>query len=225
MSARFSRESSWRDLDLAQMHLWPSAARRWTIAVLALAVLCMGILFLIWPRYEHLLQSRAQISTTQAQILSAVQAPAALNSISTLIPTVSDSNQSAWLTGLAQAAHQHHLTMVVIKARELDEAGRTQLRDLAIKSSNVTGSAAAPTGANLQRDASADKLPSWLTPIAQVNIEVQGRYSDVLAFASELGASEQWLGVGSAQINGLNQGQVKWQAGLWYQKERNTHGK
>jgi membrane protein implicated in regulation of membrane protease activity len=69
MSDYLRRNTRWRDLDLAQMHLWSNAPRRWTVAFLAVLLLGLCVFYFILPRYERLAEEQKQVLNTQNQII------------------------------------------------------------------------------------------------------------------------------------------------------------
>ncbi|MBS1175523.1 MAG: hypothetical protein H6R05_1654 [Burkholderiaceae bacterium] len=214
MSDYVRRNTRWRDLDMAQMHLWPNAPRRWTVAFLAALLLGLGVFYWIVPRYERLTEAQKQVLDTQNQIIKAYQtSPVSLTNIPP-IRQIKRSEESVWLSDLASLAHNHHLNAVVLKTHELDETERTRLREqiqTAVKNN--------PQWVNKQ---GGDLPLDWLAQVGWVDISAQGSYADVLAFVSDLGAHDEWLAVGGVELNAINQTQVHWHGGFWYYKEA-TH--
>ena len=215
MSDYLRRNTRWRDLDLAQMHLWPNAPRRWTVAFLAVLLLGLCVFYFILPRYERLAEEQKQVLNTQNQIIKAYQtSPISLADIPP-IRQIKRSEESLWLSDLASLARNHRLNSVVLKTHELAETERNQLREqiqTALKNN--------PQWVNKQ---GGDLPLDWLAQVGWVDISAQGSYADVLAFVSDLGAHDEWLAVGGGELNAINQMQVHWHGGFWYYKEEATH--
>ena len=98
MSNYWARVRRWRDLDLAQMHLWPNAPRRWTVAILAALLLGLCVFYFILPRYERLAEEQKQVLNTQNQIIKAYQTtPLSLSDIPP-IRQIKRDQESVWLS-------------------------------------------------------------------------------------------------------------------------------
>ena len=134
MSNYWARVRRWRDLDLAQMHLWPNAPRRWTVAILAALLLGLCVFYFILPRYERLAEEQKQVLNTQNQIIKAYQTtPLSLSDIPP-IRQIKRDQESVWLSDLASLARKHHLHSIAFPAIStgayaypLDEAARIAL--------------------------------------------------------------------------------------------------
>lgn len=214
MSNYWARVRRWRDLDLAQMHLWPNAPRRWTVAILAALLLGLCVFYFILPRYERLAEEQKQVLNTQNQIIKAYQTTSLSLSDIPPIRQIKRDQESVWLSDLASLARKHHLNSVVLKTHELDEGQRGQLRERvqsALKDN--------PQWINKQ---GVDLPLNWLNQVGWVHITAQGSYSNLLAFVAELGARDEWLAVDGVELNATKHNQVHWQGGFWYYKEA-TH--
>jgi Tfp pilus assembly protein PilO len=211
MSAHSPRSTRWRDLDIAQMHLWPNAPRRWTLAFLAAVLLGLCVFAWIVPRYERLAQAKQAVLNSQNQILSAYQnTPSTLSDIAP-VRQIKRSEENTWLTDLAQSARNHHLNATVLKPHELNETERNQLRELI--QARIKNSPQSANQTYIQWSLDGVNQVGW------IDISAQGTYSDVLAFVTELGGHDEWLALGGVEIKAISQNQVQWQGGFWYYKE------
>lgn len=213
MSDDWTRTVRWRDLDVAQIHLWPNGPRRWTVAFLAALLLAAGVFLFVLPRYTGLTQAQQQVLQTQNQIIKTYQtSPLSLNEIPP-IRQIKLGEESTWLNDLASLASQHHLNSVVLKTHDLSDTERNQLRE---RIQNTLKEQ--PQWLNNQGGG----FPlNWLNEVGWVHIAVQGSYSDVVSFITALGEHDEWLMMGDIELNAANQAQVRWQGGFWYYKEAN----
>ena len=213
MSNDWTRTARWRDLDVAQMHLWPNGPRRWTVAFFAALLLVAGVFVFLLPRYTRLTQVQQQVLQTQNQIVKTYQtSPLSLSEIPP-VRQIKQNEESAWLSDLASLASHHHLNSVVLKTHELSDTERNQLRE---RVQNTLKDH--PQWFNSQ----GGTVPSdWLNQVGWVHIAAQGSYSDLVAFVSALGEHDEWLAMGDIELNAVSQGQVRWQGGFWYYKEAN----
>ena len=211
MSNYWARATRWRDLDIAQMHLWPNAPRRWTVVFLATSLLGFCVFYFILPHYDRLAEEQKQVLNMQNQIINAYQiSPISLTDIPP-IRQIKRSEESVWLSDLASLARKHHLNSVMLKTHELDEGQRSQLRERVQSVLKGNSRRINQQGLDLPLD--------WLNQVGWVHITAQGSYSNLLAFVAELGARDEWLAVDGVELSAIKHNQVHWQGSFWYYKE------
>lgn len=211
MNPNFVRRARWRELDLAQIHLWPNSTRRWTLVGLGIVVVLFGVWVGVWPRYQKLVLMRAEIQSYQVQVQNIYGVP---------VPAATEGSSErdlaqpsrAWMTDLAVLARRHGLSEVQIKAQILDAGAQVRLREYAQRALGAGSGAAAAVPV------------SWGQGSVLAQVEVQGSYSDVLAFVAELGHWEAWLGIVEVNMSAVldeagQPSRVKWEAGLWYRAQ------
>ena len=204
--------SHWRDLDVAQMPYWPNAPRRWVLAIMGLLICGILTTLFVSPRVEQLNIAQKRIQSNQQQIIQLSQVvPKDFGDIPEINPVASD-EENLWLTSWAQLARKHQLETIDLKIHEPTESevkqGQQKI-ETTIKEKFRKFNKPPPN--SLSSD--------WLNQVALLNIAVQGSYGDILAFAQDLGLSDQWLGIESAEVSALDNKEVRWQAQLWFYRE------
>lgn len=211
MKQYLGQQLHWRDLDVAQMAHWPNAVRRWILALLSVALLVGLLAMLVWPRVKELQTELARIQSTQQQIRQAFAMPPDVLELAPPARLIRVDEETQWLANLLTLTRERHLSAVSLKVQASSEAERKAFADdidYAIKE-NVR---------MFHREIPKYSM-DWLNQTAVLSLSVQGTYADILAFASDLGLHDEWLGIVSSELEPVRSDQVRWSVKLWCFKE------
>ena len=212
MKPYLRQQLHWRDLDVAQMAHWPNAVRRWVLAVLSVVLLMILMVMLVWPRAEQLQTELMRTHTTQQQIRQALAMPPDVLEWVPPARLIRIDEEAQWLASLATSAGERHLNAVSLQIQEPSDEERKVFADniaYAVKENARVFHREAPKYAM-----------DWLNQTAVLHISVQGTYADILAFASDLGMHDEWLGIVSSELEAVTADQVRWSVRFWCFKEK-----
>ena len=211
MKQYLGQQLHWRDLDVAQMAHWPNAVRRWILALLSVALLVGLLAMLVWPRVKDLQTELARIQSTQQQIRQAFAMPPDVLELAPPARLIRVDEETQWLANLLTLTRERHLSAVSLKVQASSEAERKAFADdidYAVKENARV----------FHREVPKYSM-DWLNQTAVLNLSVQGTYADILAFASDLGLHDEWLGIVSSELEPVRSDQVRWSVKLWCFKE------
>ena len=211
MKQYLGQQLHWRDLDVAQMAHWPNAVRRWILALLSVALLVGLLAMLVWPRVKELQTELARIQSTQQQIRQAFAMPPDVLELAPPARLIRVDEETQWLANLLTLTRERHLSAVSLKVQASSEAERKAFADdidYAVKENARV----------FHREIPKYSM-DWLNQTAVLNLSVQGTYADILAFASDLGLHDEWLGIVSSELEPVRSDQVRWSVKLWCFKE------
>ena len=202
MKQYLGQQLHWRDLDVAQMAHWPNAVRRWILALLSVALLVGLLAMLVWPRVKDLQTELARIQSTQQQIRQAFAMPPDVLELAPPARLIRVDEETQWLANLLTLTRERHLSAVSLKVQASSEAERKAFADdidYAVKENARV----------FHREVPKYSM-DWLNQTAVLNLSVQGTYADILAFASDLGLHDEWLGIVSSELEAVRSDQVRW---------------
>lgn len=211
MKQYLGQQLHWRDLDVAQMAHWPNAVRRWILALLSVALLVGLLAMLVWPRVKELQTELARIQSTQQQIRQAFAMPPDVLELAPPARLIRVDEETQWLANLLTLTRERHLSAISLKVQASSEAERKAFADdidYAVKENARV----------FHREVPKYSM-DWLNQTAVLNLSVQGTYADILAFASDLGLHDEWLGIVSSELEPVRSDQVRWSVKLWCFKE------
>ncbi len=211
MKQYLRQQLHWRDLDVAQMAHWPNAVRRWVLAVLSLALLMILMVMLVWPRAVQLQSELAHIRQTQQQIRQALSMPPDVLKGVPPARLIRVDEEVQWLANIATLARERNLSAVSLKVQEPSETERKAFTDDINQAVKENAQAAHRETPKYAMD--------WLNQTAILSVSVQGTYADILAFAADLGAHDEWLGIVSSELEAVGADQVRWSVRFWCFKE------
>ncbi len=211
MKQYLRQQLHWRDLDVVQMAHWPNAVRRWVLAVLSAVLLVVLMVMLVWPRVEQLRSELTHIRQTQQQIRQALSVPPDVLEWVPPARLIRADEEAQWLASLATLAGERHLNAVSLKVQAPSEQERKAFADDINQAVNENAQA-------FHREAPKYAM-DWLNQTAVLHISMQGTYADILAFASDLGMHDEWLGIVSSELEAVTADQVRWSVRFWCFKE------
>ena len=211
MKQYLRQQLHWRDLDVAQMAHWPNAVRRWVLAVLSVVLLIVLMVMLVWPRVVQLRSELTHIRQTQQQIRQALSMPPDVLEWVPPARMIRADEEAQWLGSIATSARERNLSAVSLKVQEPTETERKAFAD------DINQAVTENTQA-VHRETPQYAM-DWLNQAAVLHISVQGTYAEILAFASDLGAHDEWLGIVSSELEAAGADQVRWSVRFWCFKE------
>lgn len=199
--------NSWRDLDVAQMQLWPDAPRRVFLGMCAVLLTALLGWFYLLPRYETYLANRNQTQNLQQKYEQAVQRSIQIESQKLAAQsrgeqTVRADDVSSWISAFAKTAQEHGLT------------------NLSIKPAKETATAQNPNTPNSADKADAGKETLINQPnVGQLSVSGSSSYADLLHWLESLSQNQAILTVDEVNVQAGKEGAVAWSVRVLYERE------
>lgn len=199
--------NNWRDLDVAQMQLWPDAPRRVFLGICAVLLAALVGWFYLLPRYEVYLASRAQTQSLQQKYEQAVQRSVQIESQKLAAQSrgeqsVRADDVSSWISAFANTAQEQGLTNLSIKP---------------VKEAAPAQNLSAPNSAD-KADASKETLINQPN-VGQLLVSGSSSYADLLHWLESLSQNQAILSVDEVSVQAGKEGAVTWSVRVLYERE------
>lgn len=203
-SSAYTTSTPWRHLDIAQMHVWPTAARRAGLALMALMLMLLFGWLLVLPIFVKWQQTTAKTTMLQQQFTQAVvdlqRQALPYNESNTIgkMPFVLSTEMPIWLSQFAQTAQQNGLRAISVKP--------------VYAMANVAPTAAKDAKKPAVPEVQVEKLPTTEPAVGQVLFTAESSYADVLKWLAALSGRDEIIGLHEIEVHGLSEGRVRFQA-------------